>query len=46
MELLEGKMGRALDLLWISTKLQQIAKVAKNGSTRALTSLAHHIDID
>ena len=46
MDLLEGKMGRALDLLWISTKRQQIAKVAGNGAARVLTSLAHHIDID
>ena len=34
MELLEGKMNRALDLLWISTKRQQIAKLAKEDARR------------
>ena len=46
MELLERKMNRALDLLWISTKRQQIAKLATEDPARVLTSLAHHIDLD
>ena len=46
MELLEGKMTRIPSLNTVSPKLEQIAKVAKQSPEMALTSLAHHIDID
>ena len=46
MELLEGKMDRTLNLLEISTKSQQIAKLAKENPARVFTSLAHLIDIN
>ena len=39
-------MNRTLDLLWISTKRQQIAKLAKEAPARVFTSLAHLIDLD
>lgn len=46
MELLAGKMNKTLSLLWISTKRQRIAKLAKENPTRVFTSLAHLIDLD
>ena len=42
----QEKMNRTLDLLWISTKRQQIAKLAKEAPARVFTSLAHLIDLD
>lgn len=45
MELLEGKMERTSSLETVSTKQQRIAKLAKE-EKRALTTLAHHIDVD
>ena len=46
MELLEGKMDRTLNLLDISTKRQQIAKLARENPAREFTSLAHLIDFN
>jgi group II intron reverse transcriptase/maturase len=45
MELLEGTMGGTSSPETISTKQQRIAKLAKE-EKRALTTLAHHLDID
>ena len=45
-ELLEGKMTKTSGFTTISTKLEQIAKLAKEAPTMAFTTLAHHIDID
>jgi len=44
-ELLEGTMTGTRSPLDISTKLQQIAELARR-EPRALTALAHHIDIE
>jgi group II intron reverse transcriptase/maturase len=44
MEPLEGKMTRTKGLENISTRLQRIAKLAKERPETALTTLAHHID--
>ena len=44
-ELLEGKMTGTLGPLDISTRLQQIAELAKT-VPGALTTLAHHIDVE
>ena len=46
MELLEGKMKETPGSPSISTKLEQIAKLAKEIRDRPLTTLAHHIDVD
>ncbi|MFO0759399.1 MAG: reverse transcriptase domain-containing protein [Byssovorax sp.] len=46
MELLEGKMKETPGSPSISTKLEQIAKLAKEAPTMAFTTLAHHIDIE
>ena len=45
MELLEGKMEGTSSPQTVSTKQQRIAKLAKE-EKRALTTLAHHIDVD
>jgi group II intron reverse transcriptase/maturase len=45
-ELLEGQMTRTPTLGPISTKLQQIAGLARQQPKAALRTLAHHIDID
>jgi group II intron reverse transcriptase/maturase len=46
MELLEGKMTGTPVLEIVSTKLQRIAKLAREAPERAFLSLAHHIDLD
>lgn len=46
MELLEGKMKETLGSLNISTKLEQVAKLAKEAPDMAFTTLAHHIDVE
>src|SRR3954469_19585529 len=46
MELLEGKMKETPGSATISTKLEQIAKLAKEAPGMAFTTLAHHIDIE
>lgn len=45
-ELLEGKMTGTPSPLDISTKLQRIAELARREPKVALTTLAHHIDIE
>jgi RNA-directed DNA polymerase len=45
-ELLEGKMTGTQSPLDISTKLQRIAELARREPKLALTTLAHHIDIE
>lgn len=42
---MRGKMSRALDLGSISTRLQRIARLAREDRRRALVSLAHYIDV-
>src|SRR3954469_4647482 len=46
MELLEGKMKETPGSATISTKLEQIAKLAKEAPGMAFTTLAHHIDVE
>jgi group II intron reverse transcriptase/maturase len=46
MEPLEGKMKETPSSLNISTKLQRIAKLAKESRGAPLNNLAHHIDIE
>lgn len=46
MELLEGKMEGMPSPVTVSTKLQKVAKLAKEAPGLAITSLSHHIDID
>ena len=46
MELLEGKMKETSGSESVSTKLQRIAKLAKDSPSMSITTLAHHIDID
>ena len=46
MELLEGKMKETPGSLSISTKLEQIAKLAKEAPGMAFTTLAHHLDVE
>lgn len=46
MELLEGKMKETPGSQNISTKLEQIAKLAREAPGTAFTTLAHHIDIE
>ena len=43
---LEGKMPRTQSLISVSTKLQRIASLASRAPEVALTTLAHHIDLD
>lgn len=45
-ELLEGAMTETSGSATISTKLQRIAKLAKEGPTMAFTTLAHNIDME
>jgi RNA-directed DNA polymerase len=45
-ESLEGKMTETSGSTTISTKLERIAKLAKEAPGMAFTTLAHHIDID
>jgi RNA-directed DNA polymerase len=42
----EGKMAETSGSITVSTKLEQIAKLARAMPQAALTTLAHHIDID
>lgn len=46
MELLKGKMSDTQRSTSVSTKLQQIAKLARDRPGEALTTVAHHIDIE
>lgn len=46
MEPLERKMTETSSPMTISTKAQRIAKLAKDAPGMALSTLAHHIDID
>jgi RNA-directed DNA polymerase len=46
MELLEGKMKETSSSASVSTKLERIAKLAKEMRGVPLTTLSHHIDID
>jgi RNA-directed DNA polymerase len=45
MERLEGKMTETPSSIVVSTKLERIAKLAREAPDMALTTLAHHIDI-
>jgi len=42
----EGKMAETPGSTTVSTKLERIAKLAREAPQVALTTLAHHIDID
>ena len=42
----EGNMAETSSSTTVSTKLEQIAKLAREMPRAALTTLAHHIDID
>ena len=42
----EGKMAETSSSITVSTKLERIAKLARAMPQAALTTLAHHIDID
>src|SRR5204862_8104657 len=42
----EGKMAETSGSITVSTKLERIAKLAREMPQAALTTLAHHIDID
>jgi RNA-directed DNA polymerase len=42
----EGKMAETSSSTTVSTKLEQIAKLAREMPQAALTTLAHHIDLD
>ena len=46
MELLEGKMEGTPSPVTVSTKLQKVAKLAREAPGMVITSLSHHIDID
>lgn len=46
MDLLEGKMKETSGSRNISTKLEQIAKLAKEAPGMAFTTLAHHLDVE
>lgn len=41
-----GKMGETLSSQTVSTKLERIAKLAKDAPGMAFTTLAHHIDLE
>ncbi len=45
-ETFEGKMAETSSSITVSTKLERIAKLAREMPQAALTTLAHHIDID
>jgi group II intron reverse transcriptase/maturase len=45
-ELLEGTMAETPGSITVSTKLQRIAMLAKEAPDQALTTLAHHIDVE
>src|SRR3990172_7988740 len=45
-EPLEGKTTESPTSDTVSTKLQRIAELAREGPTRGFRSLAHHIDIE
>jgi RNA-directed DNA polymerase len=42
---LEGQMHGTSSPVSVSTKLQRIAKLAKDSPGMAMTTLAHHIDV-
>ena len=42
----EGKMGETQGSATVSTKIERIAKLAREIRDRPLTTLAHHIDVD
>ena len=44
MELMEGKMSETQSSKSISTRLYEIAELARRCPGEALTTLAHHID--
>jgi RNA-directed DNA polymerase len=46
MESLEGKMAEPQSSETVYTKLERIAKLAKNAPDMVIRSLAHHIDVD
>jgi len=46
MELLEGKMAGRSSPIAVSTRLQQIAGLARQAPEMVLTTLAHHIDVE
>ena len=46
MEPIEGNMAETPSSTTVSTKLERIAKLARERPKEALTTLAHHIDID
>jgi group II intron reverse transcriptase/maturase len=46
MELKEGTMTESSGSVTISTRLQQVAELARRMPEAALTTLAHHIDLD
>ena len=46
MEPFEGKMTESQSSENVSTRLERIAKLAREMPQAALTTLAHHIDID
>lgn len=46
MEPLEGKTMETLGSETVCTKLERIAKLARQAPTRVLTTLAHHMDLD
>jgi RNA-directed DNA polymerase len=46
MELLEGAMPETSGSTSVSTKLERIAKLAKEMPEKPLTTLAHHVDIE
>ena len=46
MELLEGKMAGRSSPITVSTRLQQIAELARQAPDMVLTTLAHHIDVE
>ncbi len=45
MEPLEGQMNGSSSPASVSTKLQRIAKLAKDSPEMVMTTLAHHIDV-
>ncbi len=45
-EPIEGKMGETQSSPTVCTKLERIASIAKEKPGAALTTLAHHIDVD
>jgi group II intron reverse transcriptase/maturase len=45
MQPLAGKKARTLDLQTVSTRLQRIAKLAREAPDMVLNTLAHHIDV-